>query len=156
MNRTHQIVPTSEPITRGAIGPSAVGRALDPDDREFFEDRFGSDFSHVRVHTDAPAAALADNIGANAFAAGDDIAFASGRYAPSSARGRELLAHELAHVAQQHAGGGAGAASAEPRARRPPRRVACRSASMPTTTTSPSRTAPKRCRRCHLRCRRCN
>jgi hypothetical protein len=116
MNATRQIVPTSASFTRGVIGPSAVGRALDPDDREFFEDRFGSDFSHVRVHTDAPAATLADAIGANAFAAGDDLAFAPGRYAPGTARGRELLAHELAHVAQQHAGAGA-TASEEPHAR---------------------------------------
>src|SRR4051812_44968689 len=109
MSATRQIVPTSEPATRGALAPSAAGRALDPDDRVYFEDRFGEDFSHVRVPPDARHAALADAIGANAFASGDDIAFAPGRYAPGSARGRELLAHELAHVAQQHAGGAAGA-----------------------------------------------
>uniref|UniRef100_UPI0022EAD86A eCIS core domain-containing protein n=1 Tax=Falsiroseomonas oryzae TaxID=2766473 RepID=UPI0022EAD86A len=43
--------------------------------------------------------------GARAFTLGRDIVFAPGRYAPETAAGRSLLAHELAHVVQQ--GGGA-------------------------------------------------
>jgi len=108
---------------RAAFAPSATGRALAAEDRAFFEDRFDADFSQVRVHTDAPSAALADAIGANAFASGADIAFAPGRYAPGSARGRELLAHELAHVAQQRGGGAGGVASAEAGARQAARSV---------------------------------
>ncbi|MDE2372284.1 MAG: DUF4157 domain-containing protein [Burkholderiales bacterium] len=118
MNATRQIVPTSSSsAARTAFAPSTAGRALAADDRAYFEDRYDTDFSQVRLHTDAPAAALADAIGAKAFAAGADIAFGPGRYAPGDARGRELLAHELAHVAQQRAGGSAGVASAEAGAR---------------------------------------
>jgi len=38
------------------------GRPLDPEDRAFFEPRFGADLSHVRVHTDAQAAASAAHV----------------------------------------------------------------------------------------------
>jgi hypothetical protein len=36
-----------------------------------------------------------------AFTSGEDVSFASGRYAPQSSDGIKLLAHELAHVVQQ-------------------------------------------------------
>jgi hypothetical protein len=39
--------------------------------------------------------------GAQAFAVGSDVAFASGAYQPNTPRGDALLAHELAHVVQQ-------------------------------------------------------
>src|SRR6266478_3529520 len=42
------------------------GRPLDPEDRAFFEPRFGTDFSHVRVHTDALAAESARAFAAQA------------------------------------------------------------------------------------------
>jgi outer membrane protein OmpA-like peptidoglycan-associated protein len=65
------------------------------------ERAFGRDFSHVRVHTDTRAAASARAFRAQAYTLGADIAFASGRYAPSTPAGRSLIAHELAHVVQQ-------------------------------------------------------
>jgi hypothetical protein len=65
------------------------------------ESRFGYDFSTVRVHDDARADAAAGELHADAFAVGDDVAFARGLYAPATDRGRELLAHELAHTVQQ-------------------------------------------------------
>lgn len=54
-----------------------------------------SDFSQVRVHTDAHAAGVADAMGARAFASGNDVYFGAGQLTPP------LLAHELAHVGQQ-------------------------------------------------------
>jgi hypothetical protein len=62
--------------------------------------RLGHDFSHVRVHDDAAAAAATRAVGARAFTIGNDIAF-SESLASSSSQGCHLLAHELAHVAQQ-------------------------------------------------------
>ncbi|MGF1626336.1 MAG: DUF4157 domain-containing protein [Alphaproteobacteria bacterium] len=76
------------------------GRPLDPATRAFFEPRFGRDLSAVRVHDDPASARSARMIGAKAFTIGADIAFARGRYAPDTAPGRALLAHELAHVVQ--------------------------------------------------------
>jgi len=77
------------------------GHPLDSATRAFFEPRFGRDFSHVRVHTDSPAANSARSINAHAYTAGSDIVFASGQYSPGTAPGRTLLAHELTHVVQQ-------------------------------------------------------
>lgn len=77
------------------------GQPLDPDTRSLMESRFDHDFSAVRVHTDARAAESSRLIGANAWAFSNHLVFASGRYAPQTASGRHLLAHELTHVIQQ-------------------------------------------------------
>jgi hypothetical protein len=77
------------------------GQPLDAASRDYFEPRFGHDFSGVRVHTDDRAAESAVSIGASAYTAGSNIAFAAGRYDPATSSGRRLLAHELAHVVQQ-------------------------------------------------------
>jgi len=65
------------------------------------EPRFGHDFTNVRVHSDPSAAESARAVGALAYTVGRDVVFGSGQYAPQVGRGRELLAHELAHVVQQ-------------------------------------------------------
>src|SRR6266702_437906 len=67
--------------------------------------RFGHDFSGVRVHTERQAAASARRLGARAYALADQLVFDEGEYSPATAAGRELLRHELAHVAQWKAGG---------------------------------------------------
>lgn len=61
----------------------------------------GFDGSKVRLHADAASASAAQRLQARAYAFGDDIHFGAGQYQPHSAAGRHLLAHELAHVAQQ-------------------------------------------------------
>jgi hypothetical protein len=65
------------------------------------EEGFGTDFSRVRVHDDARAAESARAVDAHAYTVGDDLVFGTGRYAPGSAAGDRLLAHELAHTLQQ-------------------------------------------------------
>jgi hypothetical protein len=65
------------------------------------EPRFGHDFSRVRVHTDAKAAESARAVNALAYTVGSDVVFGAHQHAPHSPAGRELLAHELAHVIQQ-------------------------------------------------------
>ena len=69
--------------------------------RAFFEPRFGAALSAVRVHADAQAGEMAESIHARAFTWGRNVYFARGEYAPDSARGRRLLAHELTHTLQQ-------------------------------------------------------
>ena len=86
------------------------GEPLPESVRAFFEPRFGHDFSRVRVHSDGRAAAAARSVNALAFTVGQDIVFGAGQYAPQTAPGQKLLAHELTHAAQQagaHASGGA-------------------------------------------------
>lgn len=70
--------------------------------RDYFEPRFGYDFSQVRVHTDDAAAGLTRAVNARAFTLGEDVVFGSGQYAPEQDEGKKLLAHELAHVIQQN------------------------------------------------------
>ena len=77
------------------------GRPLDAGTRAFFEPRFGYDFSSVRIHADSKAAESARAVRARAYAVGSDVVFAPGQYAPESSSGRQLLAHELAHITQQ-------------------------------------------------------
>lgn len=93
---------------------AAPGQALAPALRQDMEQRLGHDFSHVRVHADAAADRSARELGAQAYTVGHDIAFAAGQYAPDTAAGRHLLAHELVHVVQQ-AGGSTGAVQRQPR-----------------------------------------
>lgn len=69
--------------------------------RGFYEPRFGRDLSEVRIHTGGRAADIAGALHARAFTYGRDIVFGAGEYAPDSFEGRHVLAHELAHVAQQ-------------------------------------------------------
>lgn len=80
---------------------SSPGHSLDGPTRGFMEPRFGHDFGQVRIHDDAQAADAARSVNAHAFTVGDHIAFASGKYAPHTADGQQLLAHELAHTVQQ-------------------------------------------------------
>src|ERR1700682_445666 len=77
------------------------GQPLDLGTRNFFESRFGRDFSRVRVHTDQRAAESAAAIGARAYESSESVVFSVGRYRPDTSDGQRLLAHELAHVVQQ-------------------------------------------------------
>ena len=79
---------------------AAGGMPLDPATRADFEPRFGRDFSAIRVHADTEAASSARALGARAYAAGHHLVFARGEYAPGTAAGSRLLAHELAHTTQ--------------------------------------------------------
>jgi hypothetical protein len=72
--------------------------------------RFGYDFSRVRIHSDARAAASAQSLNALAYTIGTDVVFAASQFSPATTQGRKLLAHELTHVVQQ----GQGASSVRP------------------------------------------
>ena len=89
------------------------GQPLDLSTRDFMEPRFGYDFSRVRIHSDARAAASAQSVNALAYTVGTDVVFAAAQFSPATAQGRKLLAHELAHVVQQ--GQGASSVSRAPR-----------------------------------------
>jgi hypothetical protein len=81
---------------------SGKGSPLPADTLAEMSHSFGMDFSHVRIHHDAAAAALCVELNAQAFTHGCDIYFNEGKYNPESVEGKHLLAHELTHVAQQN------------------------------------------------------
>lgn len=83
---------------------ASSGRPLEPTTRQDMEQRFGHDFSQVRVHADANAAESARAVNALAYAVGHHVAFDTGRYSPQTEAGGRLLAHELAHIVQQRRG----------------------------------------------------
>lgn len=80
---------------------NSPGQALDGTTRSFMEPRFGRDFSHVRIHTDAQAQESARAVDAAAYTVGSHVVFGADRFQPHSIVGRQLLAHELTHVLQQ-------------------------------------------------------
>jgi outer membrane protein OmpA-like peptidoglycan-associated protein len=92
---------SSSEVETGVGGSRGGGQSLSPSERAFFEPRFGQDFSQVRVHTDAQAAASARALNARAYTTGTHVVFASGQHSHETRQGRRLLAHELAHVVQQ-------------------------------------------------------
>lgn len=88
--------------------PSSVDRALNepgvllsPALEAEMGQRFGHDFSRVRVHTGPAAERSARDVNALAYTVGHDIVFGAGGFAPQAPEGRRLLAHELTHVIQQ-------------------------------------------------------
>jgi len=94
----------SAPSTVSDVLSSGGGQSMDIGALRFMEDRFGQNFSQVRIHTDALAAESAAAIQARAYTSGRDVVFGAGEYQPSSENGRRLLAHELVHVQQQGEG----------------------------------------------------
>jgi hypothetical protein len=107
--------PEGEPPARGTPVVSAdvqeyldasrgQGAPIPEGPRKQFEDQFQRSFADVGIHHDSAADDAAKSIDALAFTRGNDIYFRSGAYDPTSPAGKRLLAHELAHVAQQRSG----------------------------------------------------
>jgi hypothetical protein len=88
-----------------AIASKGSGRPLSEASRQFFEPRFGYDFSAVRIHDGAAAAHAAARLNARAFTYGSDVWLGP----RESETDRSLVAHELVHTVQQrHSPGAAG------------------------------------------------
>jgi hypothetical protein len=106
--RSAEVAQPRQPAFRSLVAQAvnSPGQPLDAGTRALIEPRFGQDFSRVRIHTGAAAAASAEAVNAAAYTTGQDVVFAPGQYAPGRAEGHWLLAHELAHVAQQREAGG--------------------------------------------------
>lgn len=80
------------------------GKPLSNEDRTFFERRFGTEFSQVKIHTGSQADRTARLINARAATLSQDIIFRAGQYRPGTSQGHRLIAHELTHVIQQRNG----------------------------------------------------
>lgn len=101
--------PISTPATLPTSGQPSLfsqpGEPLPGALLQHFEQRFGHDLSQVRLHRSAQAAQAAEALSARAFTHGQEIAFGLGEYAPHTAAGEQLLAHEVAHTLQPQPAG---------------------------------------------------
>ncbi len=88
-------------IEKSFVGESSTKTKLPSAVQAKMESSFSSDFSSVNIHDNSESA---ENLGAQAYAQGNDIHFAAGKYHPNSQKGQELLGHELTHVVQQREG----------------------------------------------------
>jgi len=80
---------------------SGKGTALPEEVQGKMENSMGHDFSNVDIHENSDKAT---NLGAKAYAQGNEVHFAPGQYNPESEKGQQLIGHELAHVVQQREG----------------------------------------------------
>ena len=102
------------PDIRHSVGTDALPKSADPPvsppsllpaaQRRYFERRLGQPLPDIRLRAGTAAQAEAAAAGARAFTRGAEITFGAGAYAPHVAAGQRLIAHEVAHVAQQSAG----------------------------------------------------
>jgi hypothetical protein len=101
----------SSGLGQGAVPPivheviNSSGQSLDASIRGVMEPRFGYDFGHVRVHAGPKAANSAKEVSAIAYTIGQHVVIGERGLSPESVAGRQLWAHELAHVVQQSRGG---------------------------------------------------
>lgn len=103
--------PTPMPVVEALRRRQGSGRALPQPLQADLSAATGLDLAPVRIHADGEAARLSRSVAATAFTAGTDIYFAAGAYAPDTTTGRQLLAHELGHLAQPEPADSATAAS---------------------------------------------
>jgi hypothetical protein len=102
----HAAQATEGPVTAPASVDRVLaesGKPLGPALRRDMEQRFGYDFSRVRVHAGDVAEQSVREVNAVAYTVGHNIVFGTGRFQPTSHEGRRLIAHELTHVVQQSA-----------------------------------------------------
>lgn len=93
-------VPGKRTLTEAAdpaVAGKSSGAPVAPEIRAAVEPVVGQSLAHVRVHSDANATAAAQQMSARAFAFGGDVFLGRGE----SPIDKQLMAHELAHVAQQ-------------------------------------------------------
>jgi hypothetical protein len=88
-------------VTDRLVAGQAGGDPLPAVTRQRMENAFGHDFSRVRVHHDAEAGEMSQQLSACAFTHGSHIYFGHRMYDPGGSSGKRLLAHELTHVVQQ-------------------------------------------------------
>jgi len=83
---------------------SNSGRPMKSGLRQDMEQRFGRDFSQVRIHTGNVANQSTRDVNARAFTMGNHVVFGASEFAPNTNSGKRLLAHELTHIVQQSRG----------------------------------------------------
>jgi hypothetical protein len=106
------VLPEGGPVDRSVeqqiTQAHGSGRPLEATVRRQMEEATGTDLSKVRVHTDPRADRINRALSATASTHRTDIFFRKGAYQPHTTQGRQVLAHEITHVAQQTGGSAPG------------------------------------------------
>ncbi|HYU32681.1 MAG TPA: DUF4157 domain-containing protein [Thermoanaerobaculia bacterium] len=89
------------PVSRDLPAKAGGSHPLPEKVRAALQPRFTADLSQVRIHEGERADQMARTLDARAFTVGHDVFFRRGACDPNTRLGRELIAHELAHVQQQ-------------------------------------------------------
>ncbi|MEX2593632.1 MAG: DUF4157 domain-containing protein [Anditalea sp.] len=97
----HSVPTVSDYLSQSIQSSKGKGSSMDPSTTSFMSSHFGTDFSPVKIHTDAEAVQMSRELNAKAFTVGSDVYFNQGQYQPGSEQGKHLLAHELTHTVQQ-------------------------------------------------------
>jgi hypothetical protein len=107
---TKQVTPFIQSKNGGAVSDGVAskirstkgnGASINGHAKSYMENRFGADFSNVKIHTGDESVQLSRALNAKAFTVGNDIYFNKDQYQPETDKGKHLLAHELTHVVQQ-------------------------------------------------------
>jgi hypothetical protein len=69
----------SDTVTQQVNSTKGSGSIMDSATQSFMENRFGADFSSVKIHTGDDAVQMSRELGAQAFTVGSDIYFNSGK-----------------------------------------------------------------------------
>jgi hypothetical protein len=88
-------------VSQKVSNKRGTGQPMSPKVNQEMSSKLGADFSGVKIHNDADAAQLSNDLGAKAFTYGKNVFFNHGMYDPGSSKGKHLLAHELTHTIQQ-------------------------------------------------------
>ncbi len=91
----------SDSVSNQINATKGSGSSMDRHTQSFMQNRFGTDFNDVKIHTGGEAIQMNRELSAKAFTVGNDIYFNEGQYNPNSDEGKHLLAHELTHTVQQ-------------------------------------------------------
>jgi Domain of unknown function (DUF4157) len=145
MTRAHATAPL-RPRDVGDGGTPAPSSVRVP-----LEQQLRTPLDNVRIHDSPAAHNFARSHDANAVTVGNDIYFGRNRFHPTAPEGRELLTHELVHVAQQGSpdpsasdGGGNAVAAAEREAQHLAGRVRSSTSPVQVRQSLPRNSAPLR------------
>jgi hypothetical protein len=94
---SNEIPEVSREVESHIYNLDGKGRSMNNSEKNFFEPRFGMDFSNVKIHENDISA---EKINARAYTRGNHVVFNQGEH-PSN---KMLMAHELTHVIQQRKG----------------------------------------------------
>ncbi|MES9852192.1 MAG: DUF4157 domain-containing protein [Candidatus Thiodiazotropha sp. L084R] len=92
---------SKQTVSSGLVAGLDQGKALDAENRSFFESRFRADLGMVRLHDNSASHSAAAAVRAQAFTMGQNVVLGSAAAKLKGGNYKRVLAHEITHVLQQ-------------------------------------------------------